>query len=118
MKRLAVVACILHACGDPSHVYEGRLYRDDRDCLGTPSSVDVVTGDDPGTCAPVCLVQRTFDGGRAYYVSTMCPPYPHGFDASGTDPVCPDALAAFERNDTCLVDGGTTNPLPRDAGTD
>ena len=45
-------------------------------------------------------------------VSTMCAPYPFSFDASGTDPTCPAALAALERNDTCLVDGGSTNPLP------
>ena len=118
MRRLAAVACILHACGDPSHIYEGQLFRTDRDCLGTPSSVDVVSGDDPGICEAKCLVQTNRDGTKAYYVSTMCPPYPHAFDATGTDPVCPRVLAAFQRNDTCFVDGGSAAPLPRDGGAD
>jgi hypothetical protein len=103
------------ACGEPSHVYLGRLYRVDRDCVATVSSVDVVDGEEPGTCEPVCLVQTTFDAERVIYVSTMCGPYPFGFDATGDHPECPAALAAFARNDTCLADGGTTNP-PEDAG--
>lgn len=117
---LAALACMLHAsaCGDPSHVYEARLYRTDRDCVATTSSVDVVEGDPPGSCAPICLLQPQADGGRAVYVSTMCGPYPFGFDTSGTDPVCPRALAAFERDDTCLVDGGSTRPAPQDAAAD
>jgi hypothetical protein len=64
-------------------------------------------------------VQRTTpDGTRTVYVSTMCAPYPFGFDTSGGDPRCATALAAFDRNDTCLADGGSSAPLPRDAGAD
>lgn len=109
--------CALH-CGDPSHVYEGRLFLEARDCLGTTASVDVVEGDMPGNCGPTCLTQPSSDGGRAIYVSTMCGPYPFGFDASASDPACPRALAALERNDTCLVDGGSSSPAPAppDAG--
>ena len=75
--------------------------------------MDVTSGDDPGTCGAICLLQRRAEGGRAVYVSTMCPPYPASeFDLSGKDPVCARALAALARNDTCLSDGGTTRPLP------
>jgi len=121
----AALLCMLHAsaCGDASHVYQGRLYVEARDCLGTTSSVDVVEGDDPGSCAPTCLLQRRPDGGRVLYVSTMCGPYPFDFDVSGADPKCPAALAAFGRNDTCLSDGGSSAPPPppappADAATD
>jgi hypothetical protein len=111
---------LLHACGDASHIYEGRLFREDRKCLGTKSSVDVVEGEAPGECGARCLVQRTNDGSRAVYVATMCGPFPFKFDATGSDPACADALAALARNDTCLTDGGSTAPLPHpvDAGND
>ena len=109
---VSMLALYLLACGDPSHVYEGRLFVEHRGCLGTTASVDVVEGDPPGSCAPTCLAQPESDGGRAIYVSRMGAPYPFAFDASGSDPACPAALAALERNDTCLVDGGSTHPLP------
>ena len=119
---LAAFTCILHtpACKDDgTHVYVGRLYVEARDCLGTSSSVDVISGDDPGTCAPICLVQKRGEGGKAIYIATMCPPYPAGveFDTAGTDPACPKALAALSRGDTCLSDGGTTHPAPDGAAT-
>jgi hypothetical protein len=119
LGALAVVAIIaIIACGDPSHIFQGRAYIDGRDCLGTVSSVDVVTGDDPGfTCKPTCLAQPT-DAGRQLYVSTMCAPYPFTFDASGTDPECPAVLAAETRDDTCNVDGSSANPAPKDAAAD
>lgn len=123
---VGIAACILHAaCGsDPVHVYQGRLYVKDRDCLGTPSSIDVVSGSDPGDCAPTCLLDTlAADASDTLYVSTMCAPYPYGIEPSGTDPSCATALAAFERDDTCLSDGGSTHPLPgsqtdSDAGVD
>lgn len=109
-------ACVEHvlACkGDGTHVYVARQFVETRDCVASPSSVDVVAGDDPGTCEPVCLIQPRADGGRAVYVSGMCPPLPEpDFDATGRDPICAQALAAFGRGDTCLGDGGTTNPRP------
>jgi hypothetical protein len=113
----AAIACILQspACKDDgTHVYVGYLFVEARDCVGTSSSVDVVTGGDPGDCAPICLLQHRAEGGRAVYVATMCAPYPAGveFDTSGTDPACPAALAALARGDTCLSDGGDTHPLP------
>jgi hypothetical protein len=107
-------ACILHlsACDDGTHVYLGRFYRADRNCLGTSSSIDVVPGDVPGTCPAVCLTQRGADATRVVYVSTMCPPYPAPveFDTTGADPECAPALAALGRGDTCLSDGGSTHP--------
>ena len=120
MKRQVAFLAALVACGETTHVYSGRLYVDDRDCLGTKSSIEVVEGDPAAeTCAPACLVQRTTpDGRRPVYVSTMCPPIPFGFDTAGQDPRCGPALAAFARNDTCFTDGGSSTPLPRDAGAD
>lgn len=123
MRRtaLAAVACILHvaACeDDASHVFEGRLFIAERDCLGTPSVIDVVSGGEPSRCAPACVVTASTDGAAAAYVSTTCPPYPPRSDASGSDPRCARALAAFARGDTCLADGGSTHPAPGDAGAD
>lgn len=113
---LSFVTCMIHlsACdNDGTHTYVGRLYVEARDCLGTSSSLDVVSGGDPGTCPAVCLVQPRAEGGRAVYVSTECAPYPApDWDVSGADPQCVRALAALIRNDTCLSDGGTTQPVP------
>jgi hypothetical protein len=105
----------LSACKDDgTHVYVGRFYLESRGCLGTTSSVDVIEGDLPGDCDPVCLIQHRADSARSVYVATMCPPYPSRveFDVSGTDPVCVPALAALARNDTCATDGGSAHPLP------
>ena len=126
MKKRILVGLIalaaFGACGPEggTHVFTGRLYVQDRDCVATASSMDVVEGEPaPETCAPTCLVQRT-DPGRArpVYVSTMCPPIPFGFDTDGQDARCAAALAAFNRNDTCFADGGSSAPLPQDAGVD
>lgn len=113
----AAYVCIMHvsACKDDgTHVYIGRFYLEKRGCLGTTSSLDVLEGDPTGECAPVCLIQRRADAERSVYVATMCPPYPApvDFDTSGSDPVCPAALAALARNDTCATDGGSAHPLP------
>jgi hypothetical protein len=122
MRRALFVVAAIAACGETTHVYSGRLYVQDRDCVATTSSIEVVEGDPaPETCAPACLVQRTTpDTTRPIYVSTMCPPIPFGFDSDGKDPRCAPALAAFARNDTCFTDGGSSAPLPAplDGGTD
>jgi len=118
VRWLAVAALLLDltllavACGDPTHIYQGRAWIEGRQCLGTTSSVDVVEGDPPAQCGPTCLTQPHTDGGRAVYVSTMCAPYPFMFDAAGGDPQCAPALAALARDDTCNVDGTSSNPLP------
>ncbi len=111
-----LASALAAACGDASHIFEGRFYLEARDCLGTTGSVDVVEGDPPGVCPPVCLADAHTDGGRSLYVSTMCAPYPFGYDASGGDPACPRALAALGRDDTCRPDGTSTHAL--DAGSD
>lgn len=116
-------ACILQASAcddDGSHVYIGRFYLEGRDCLGTTSALDAVEGDAPGECSPRCFIQLRSEAARAVYVATMCAPYPAAveFDLSGTDPVCAPALAALARNDTCATDGGSANPVPRDAGAE
>ncbi len=110
------IVCIVHiSCGDTSHIFQGRFYLRDRACLGTTSSIDVVEGDVPPSCPPACLAQPLADGGRSIYVSSMCAPYPYLFDASSSDPLCPPALDAWNRNDTCLSDGGSTHPASSDA---
>jgi hypothetical protein len=109
--RRSLVLFALTACGESSHVYEARLYDEARRCLATTSSVDVVTGDRPGTCAPTCFVQPLRDGGRSIYVSTMCGPYPFGFRVT-TEPPCDEAIAALSRDDTCKADGTSTHPQP------
>ena len=103
---------IVLACGDATHIYEGRLFVESRGCLGTTSSVDVVSGERPGDCGPTCLVQPLADGGRSIYAATMCGPYPFMFNTTGTDPACPIALGALGRNDTCLADGDSSSPVP------
>lgn len=117
---IAGTACIVHiACGDASHVFAAREYVGARDCLDVTSSVDVVAGDDPGDCSPTCMLLPNDDAGDSVFVTTMCPPFPFGADTTGTDPACPKALAAFDRNDTCTSDGGSTHPAPvADAGSD
>ena len=110
------ITCTLHlsSCKDDgTHVYIGRIFLEARDCVATTSSVDVVSGETPGECSPICMLQPRAEGGRTVYVATMCPPLPApDFDLSGRDPVCVRALAALARNDTCLSDGGTTSPRP------
>lgn len=123
LAAAASVAAVLGALacgGEGSHVYEGRLFDEARGCFMSKTSLDVVSGDAPGDCGPRCLVQNLPDGGRTVYGATMCAPFPFNFDATGTHPACPAALAALARGDACLSDGGSTNPLPRpaDAGAD
>ena len=120
------IACIIHlsACSsdDGTHVFQARFYLEARDCLGTPSTIDVISGDESGaSCAPICLRQIRAEVGRAIYATTSCPPYPGpDFDRSGADPACPAALAALARGDTCFSDGGSAKPkpIPKDAAAD
>jgi hypothetical protein len=123
VKRVAVgigvalvAAGIAIACDDTasSHAFAGRAYEDSRGCLDPGTEIDVVDGPDPGSaCAPKCLVSPADpDGGMlTLYISTMCAPFPLGYDTSGKDPRCSDALAAYAQNVTCLADGGIANEL-------
>ncbi|WP_394834026.1 hypothetical protein LVJ94_46730 [Pendulispora rubella] len=106
----------LASCGEGSHVYGARAYDRARGCLGPTQTLDVVSGDDPSSnCALKCLVPRA--GEAVVYVSQQCPPYPPQFDTSGLQSGCDQAIAAFERGDFCLTDGGSTHPGPDAGGT-
>lgn len=112
---------VLASCGDGSHAYVGRLYDPARDCLEPSTTLDVVNGAEPGgDCAPGCLAAPATDGGvpgvGAVVVGTMCPPYPPTYTAGPNQPGCAAAFAAYARGDSCLEDGGASNPLP-DAGS-
>jgi hypothetical protein len=123
VKRALSAAGLLlaTACDSGSfYAYVARIYDPQRDCLGDVEAVDIGNGSDPGLgCAPQCLVASDPDGGTVVYATTMCGPVPYGVDATGTDSHCSAALAAVQRSDICLVDGGSTNPLTApDAGAD
>ena len=117
-----LVLAMIAACGDNrSHIYTGRLFEPARSCLDSAATIDVVDGTDPGSlCAKKCIATLApGDGGpRAIYVSSMCPPYPTFSDTTGAAIGCDQALAASERSDLCLADGGTAHPPPPDAGLD
>lgn len=113
------------ACDDQvgTYVYRGRKYDPEKQCLEAIRSLDVIDSKtEPALCAPVCLVQTAYDGGRAVYVSSTCPPYPFGFDTTGKDPMCVPALTAADRVGGCLPappDGGRDGaPEPVDASLD
>jgi hypothetical protein len=120
------------ACSDPAYVYVARRYDPVRDCLLPSEGIDVVRGSGSSDCAAACLVDTrdaattlssysdeladaadasdASDGGvidpsTRLYVSTMCPPYPVGFDTSGTAPGCAAALEASHAGKSC-GDGG------------
>jgi hypothetical protein len=100
-----------------SHIFIGRIYDDQRQCLGDTASIDVVSGKDPGLgCDPTCLIGK-LDETSTVYVSTECAPFPMFFDTSGKDARCAGALAASTRDDICNADGGSSNPVVVDAGT-
>ena len=104
----AVVACDRTG----TYVYRGRKYDPTKQCLEAVRSLDVVEAtNEPALCVPVCLVQTSYDGGTAVYVSSTCPPYPYGLDTSGKDPMCVPALRAADQVSGCL-------PLPPDGGPD
>jgi hypothetical protein len=91
-----------------SHLFIADLYESAMGCLDPGTAVDVADGPPNDlTCDAACAIQPQ-EGG--IYVTSQCPPYPLGWDMSGTDPSCPAALMAHGRGDFC-VDGGSTNPL-------
>jgi hypothetical protein len=108
---LGFVALLFVSCESTSYyLYYADEYEPDRDCVDTPTSIDVFTGTPPGTsCAVQCLAGPPPDG--AVYATTMCGPPPTPGDISGSNPFCTNALAAFARGDFCLDGGGSTNPL-------
>ncbi len=117
-----LVPATIAACSDNrSHVYTGRLFEPARNCLDPATSIDVVDGTDPGSsCVKKCIATLApSDGGpRQIYVSSVCPPYPTFSDTTGTAVGCDQALAASDRSDVCLADGGSSHPALPDAGLD
>jgi hypothetical protein len=109
---------VLAGCGDPgSHIFAGGLFEPSRGCIDPPTAIDVVGGKDTGAgCMALCIVgSAAADAAAPVYVSSTCPPYPHGFELSadgGASGVCAAALAAYARNDRCLEDGGSSAPTP------
>jgi hypothetical protein len=107
-------------CSDVgSYIYSGEQYDPVLQCLEPVSSIDIIAGNAPGSCNPVCILSLPEDGGQIAYVSTMCPPYPvypYESDAS-TDPLCVAALEAFARDALC-EDGGVVLPPSEDSGVD
>jgi hypothetical protein len=117
MKRLLAVAASLCASvvacddGPQSHVYVAMLYEPARACLD-PSTTLAIIGTPNGSleCYRKCLVEDAPPavGAELVYVSTMCPPYPAVItDATGTDPACQAALAAYDDGAVCGEDAGS-----------
>ena len=117
-SALLVVACAraLGACDEEtSHLLVAQLFDPSRACLDPEGTIALVDGPVPGSaCPPTCVVGPSGQNGNAssVYVTTMCGPYPELDDTSGDPAGCSDALAALDRRDTCLVDGGSTSPAP------
>jgi hypothetical protein len=113
----ALAAVVATACNDvQTHVYSAQLYEQSSDCLDDYAAIDVVTGGSGSArCAPVCLV-----GSGAYYVSTMCPPYPAALTASdpdaAPDPLCTAALAAADAGKSCSAPPDAAGEAGDDGG--
>ncbi len=122
-KSAALCAlAIALACDDGSYyLFNGSEYDPTNDCLDPPAALDVFEGNDPGaTCTRICVTKPITvidangdpqDGGIEVFVSTECGPTPPGADTSSTNPLCAPALAAFDRDASCLDGGGSSNPL-------
>jgi hypothetical protein len=105
---VALAVLTLAACSDTvSHVFAGRQYDPDHHCIQPTTTIDVVSGNDPGAACPaVCLVSPpTQAGDRAIYVSKECPPYPPLFDLDGG--TCAEALTTYAAATACGSDAGT-----------
>lgn len=111
--KLSVVGCD----DTGSYIFTGEQYDPVLQCLEPVSSIDVIAGNEPGSCAPACILSLPQDGGQIAYVSTLCGPYPmYPFESdASTSPLCVAALNAFARDALC-EDGGVV--LPPDSGTD
>ena len=107
---LAWLACEEQA----SHVYAGKLYDPDADCLYPSTSLDLVLGpsEDSG---PECDAQCITDFDGQVFVGTTCPPWPVEFNGAVGTPSCSQALAARCRQ--CPLDGGGVRTIC-DAGGD
>jgi hypothetical protein len=124
VAALLGLAGMAYACDDnpESHIYIAAQYEVASDCFGPSTSLALIdTPDGDLDCAPTCLVNTTSGGSTEIYVSTMCGPYPAGYDTSQTNAGCPAALAAWPAEQTALA--AATNscaspPTLDDAGED
>lgn len=119
---LAAVALALAAVGcddaPESHVFVAAPFVPDAGCFGLSVSVAFVdTADASLDCAPVCLVAPATGGPLAVFVTTMCGPYPTGYDTSQSDATCQQALAAWPAEQAALA-AGTDSCATRDASVD
>ena len=64
-----------------------RAVRPGAQCLEPVSSIDIIAGNEPGSCGPVCILSLPEDGGQIAYVSTMCGPYPEYPTSSTRAPI-------------------------------
>jgi hypothetical protein len=97
---LLVAALGLAACSQQrSHPFGAQRYDEDKDCLGDGSVIDVIEGEDPGTCDRLrCWISPADE---VYVTTTACDAPPDYEDHTG-DPegsLCAKALAAHERPD-------------------
>jgi hypothetical protein len=111
-----VLGAVATGCDErPVRTFLARRWNPALGCLDRSTVLDVVVTD-AGTCPRHCLVQRG-EAGTVTYITLECPPYLPGLDPTELDPTCKLAKDAFDRGDTCLPDGGQTNPPP-DAAAD
>jgi hypothetical protein len=108
---------------DPqSHVFVASPYEPASDCFGPSTSlaqIDTASGD--LDCDPTCLVSTGASGDVEVYVSIMCGPYPPAYDATGTNPACASALAAWPAEASALANGSNScasAPAPEDAAAE
>lgn len=103
--RLAAVLCLTgtslsaaSGCGDPLKAYplSGQYYDAENDCLGDNLVVDVIAGEDPGTCEDdVRCIQSEETGER--YLSSTCQVPDLYLDLTDTeDELCAAAFAVGE----------------------
>jgi len=112
--KLAWLALIpLLSCEtDGAYLYLGYKYEPGPGCIDAVSALDVLAGSDPGTsCSPRCIAGAG-DASMTVFASKECGPPPPVGDVSGTNPLCPGALAALAAGNFC-PDAGSS-----DAGGD
>jgi hypothetical protein len=103
---IILITALAFACGSTTHAFTARVFDETRACLGSDIVVDVIDGDDPGSCPPTCVTESGDHGELTTLITTTCGPYPPGVVVSG--PRCVEARAAFDQNHFCSsLDGGS-----------
>ena len=105
MRHISLVVLALTSlasCGEGNYLFTGRAYDSATKCFGPTVALDVLSGDEPATCAPRC-VRRILDGGTSLFASDVCGPIPVGF-TEVKDPACDESLPKFKAG--CQKDAG------------